>query len=256
MTLTELKIFESDEFGKVRTAEIGGSLCFVASDVAKALGYKRPNEAVNQHCRATVKHRTPISGKMQDINYIPEGDIYRLIVKSKLPTAEKFEKWLFDEVIPTIRQTGGYVQEDREAEFIDKYFPSFAEETKLTMIHDLRIQNKKFKKQIEEQEPLVQFANKVSNSSDLIDMGRMAKLLQDEEIQIGRNRLFEWLRKQKILMKNNLPYQRFVDGKYFEVKESSKETPYGTKLFTTTYVTGKGQIYIAEKLRNEFTKAS
>ena len=105
---------------------------------------------------------------------------------------------------------------------------------------------------IEEQRPLVEFANKVSNSSNLIDMGKMAKLLKDENINIGRNRLFEWLRKKDILMRNNIPYQRYIDGGYFRVKESTFETPYGTKTQQTTFVTGKGQIYITEKLRKEW----
>ena len=105
---------------------------------------------------------------------------------------------------------------------------------------------------IEEQRPLVEFANKVSNSSNLIDMGKMAKLLKDENINIGRNRLFEWLRNKDILMRNNIPYQRYIDGGYFQVKESTFETPYGTKTQQTTFVTGKGQIYITEKLRKEW----
>lgn len=105
---------------------------------------------------------------------------------------------------------------------------------------------------IEEQRPLVDFANKVSDSSNLIDMGKMAKLLKDEHINIGRNRLFEQLRRKEILMKNNMPYQRYIDGGYFQVKESVYETPYGSKTQQTTKITGKGQIYITEKLRKEF----
>lgn len=105
---------------------------------------------------------------------------------------------------------------------------------------------------IDEQRPLVDFANKVSDSSNLIDMGKMAKLLKDEHINIGRNRLFEWLRQKEILMKNNVPYQRYIEGGYFQVKESVYETPYGTKTNVTTFVTGKGQIYITEKLRKEW----
>ena len=105
---------------------------------------------------------------------------------------------------------------------------------------------------IEEQRPLVDFANKVSDSSNLIDMGKMAKLLKDEHINIGRNRLFEWLRRKEILMKNNMPYQRYIEGGYFQVKESVYETPYGSKTQQTTFVTGKGQIYITEKPRKEY----
>ena len=93
---------------------------------------------------------------------------------------------------------------------------------------------------LEEQEPLVAFANKVSDSSNLIDMGKLAKLLNDEHIKIGRNKLFQWLREQKILMKNNIPYQRYIDSGYFQIKESTFKTPYGEKTAQTTYVTGKG----------------
>lgn len=104
----EIKIFDNKEFGEIRSVVIDGKPYFCASDIAKALGYKRPNDAILQHCRATVKHSTPISGKLQDINFIPEGDVYRLIIKSKLPTAEKFESWVMDEVLPSIRKTGSY----------------------------------------------------------------------------------------------------------------------------------------------------
>ncbi len=104
----ELQIFNNDEFGQIRTVEIEGKPYFMASDVAKALGYARPNDAIQQHCRATVKHRTPISGKMQDVNFIGEGDMYRLITHSKLESAERFESWVFDEVLPTLRKTGSY----------------------------------------------------------------------------------------------------------------------------------------------------
>ena len=112
--MNELKIFKNEEFGEVRTVEIEGKPYFCGSDVAKALGYVRPNDAISTHCRATVKWSTPISGKMQDINYIPEGDLYRLIVSSKLPTAEKFEHWVFDEVLPSIRKHGGYISGQAE----------------------------------------------------------------------------------------------------------------------------------------------
>ena len=104
-------------------------------------------------------------------------------------------------------------------------------------------------KLIEEQKPLVTFANTVANSSDTIDMGEMAKLCSKEGLKIGRNRLFETLREQKILMSNNNPYQSYVERKWFEIIETVKHTPYGDKLFTKTMVTGLGQIKIIEKLK-------
>lgn len=106
--MNEIQIFNSEMFGDVRVIMIDGKPYFCGSDVAKALGYKRPNDAISQHCRATVKHGTPISGKIQEINYISEGDMYRLITNSHLESAEKFESWVFDDILPTIRQTGGY----------------------------------------------------------------------------------------------------------------------------------------------------
>ncbi|MCM1334168.1 MAG: hypothetical protein NC084_04200 [Bacteroides sp.] len=105
----QLQTFVNEEFGEIRTTDVDGKPYFCASDIAKALGYARPNDAVTDHCRATVKRRTPISGKLQNVNFIPEGDVYRLIVKSRLPSAQKFEHWVFDEILPTIRKTGGYV---------------------------------------------------------------------------------------------------------------------------------------------------
>ena len=107
--MSELQIFSNPEFGKIRTIQQGEKTLFCASDIARSLGYSNPNKAVNDHCRAITKCSTPISGKMQDINFIPEGDVYRLIVHSKLPSAEKFEHWVFDTVLPSIRKNGGYI---------------------------------------------------------------------------------------------------------------------------------------------------
>ena len=112
--MNEIQIFNNEEFGEVRTVEIKGKPYFCGKDVAGALGYTNPNKAVNDHCRAITKCSTPISGKMQEINFIPEGDLYRLIVSSKLPTAEKFERWVFDEVLPSIRKHGGYISGQAE----------------------------------------------------------------------------------------------------------------------------------------------
>ena len=114
LKMNELKIFKNPEFGQLRMIFIDGKQYFMASDVAKALGYVRPNDAVSQHCRATVKHSIPISGKEQEVNFIPEGDVYRLIIRSKLPKAEEFERWVFDEVLPTIRKQGYYTADNNK----------------------------------------------------------------------------------------------------------------------------------------------
>lgn len=112
--MNDMQIFNNPEFGKLRTVEEGGKIFFVASDVAKMLGYKRPADAVSAHCRYTVKRSIPHpQGKgTLTVNIIPEGDVYRLIVNSKLPAAEKFESWVFDEVLPDIRKYGMYAKQD------------------------------------------------------------------------------------------------------------------------------------------------
>ena len=106
--MNELQIFNSGEFGEIRTIEIDGKPYFVGTDVAKALGYNNPRDAVSRHCKGVVKHDTPTSSGVQLMSYINEGDLYRLTMKSKLPSAEKFEAWVMDEVLPTIRKTGSY----------------------------------------------------------------------------------------------------------------------------------------------------
>ena len=113
----------------------------------------------------------------------------------------------------------------------------------------VELETKPLLKQIEEQKPLVSFATQVTNSSDCIDIGQFAKVLKDENIKIGRNKLFSWLRENKYLMNNNEPYQKFIDNGYFTVVEVTKQTAYGVKIYTKTLITGKGQIYILEKLR-------
>lgn len=104
----ELQTFSNDQFGTLRTVEIENKIYYCGNDVAKALGYARPKDAVAQHCKGAVKHRTPTNGGIQELSFIPEGDVYRLTARSKLPQAEKFESWVFDEVLPQIAHTGAY----------------------------------------------------------------------------------------------------------------------------------------------------
>jgi len=102
------QIFNNPKFGEIRTIEIEGKIYFVASDIAKALGYMNPSKAINDHCKGVTKRYIPTNGGNQEMNVIPEGDIYRLAAKSELPGAEEFESWIFDEVLPQIRKTGSY----------------------------------------------------------------------------------------------------------------------------------------------------
>ena len=103
-----LHVFKSKAFGQLRTIEEDGKILFCASDVAKALGYSNPRDAISRHCRGVVKRDAPTQGGVQAIAFIPEGDVYRLITHSKLPGAEKFESWVFDDVLPSLRKDGYY----------------------------------------------------------------------------------------------------------------------------------------------------
>lgn len=105
----KIEVFKNEQFGEVRTILKGETLLFCGSDVARALGYSRPNEAVARHAKGTLKQRILTKGGEQEMLFITEGDVYRLIVRSKLPAAERFERWLFDEVVPMIRKTGAYM---------------------------------------------------------------------------------------------------------------------------------------------------
>lgn len=250
-------IFSNAEFGEVRTIMIDSKPYFCASDIAKALGYSNPRKAILDHCKGVTKRDTPTSGGVQSISYINEGDVYRLIVKSKLPSAEKFESWVMDEVLPTIRKHGAYMTDNiiektlTDPDYLIQLATTLKEErqARLQAEESQRIAERK----LEEQKPLVTFATHVTKTSDTVDMGEFAKIVAKEKINVGRNRLFTWLREQGYLMTNNVPYQRYINNGYFKVIEVSKITSYGKiNVFPKTLVTGKGQIFLVERLREEF----
>ena len=105
----KMAVFNNCEFGSIRVIEQNGKYLFCGSDVAKALGYSNPRKAVRDHTRGGTKRSIPTTSGDQTMAFIPEGDVYRLIVHSRMPGAERFEKWVFDEVLPMIRKTGGYM---------------------------------------------------------------------------------------------------------------------------------------------------
>ena len=116
--MTNMEIFNNAEFGSVRIIEENGSFLFCASDVAKALGYSNVHSALQRHCKGVVKRDTVTSTRgIQALTYIPEGDVYRLIVHSKLPSAERFERWVFDEVLPSLRRNGIYITDPLVKQF-------------------------------------------------------------------------------------------------------------------------------------------
>lgn len=205
-------------------------------------GYLTDLKVVAGSCNGNYKDNCP--------EFIPENIFYRLAMKAKNETAEKFQALVADEIIPSIRKNGGYIV-GQETLSDDELFE------KAVLVAQRKIAErdkiiKQQKEQIKEQKPLVDFAIHVSQSKDTIDMDEMAKIAQGENINIGRNRLIKWLKEKKILKDNRTPYQTFIDRGYFDVVETKKETMYGTMVFPKTVITGKGQLWVIEKLREEY----
>lgn len=248
-----IQVFNNEEFGEVRVIEENGKPFFCGNDVAKALGYSNAPDAMRRHCRAIVKRDTPISGKMQEINYIPEGDVYRLITHSKLPTAEKFESWVFDTVLPSIRQTGGYIQGEESMSDDDLIARALVMAQKKIELREQQLKEKDA--QLELQKPKVDFADHVTDSDNAIDMGTFAKYAQKQGITMGRNTLFKWLRDQGVLMDNNVPYQRYLNAGWFKVIELTYNTGSGQYTNPKTLVTGKGQVALINYIRKNYKEA-
>lgn len=250
---SNVEIFENSEFGSIRTIEEDGKVLFCGSDVAKALGYTNPTKAINDHCRGIAERRTNDSlGRQQNMKFIPEGDIYRLAAKSELPSAEKFESWIFDDVLPTIRKHGAYMTSEKieEALLNPDIIIKLATELKTE-----REQRKAAQAQLEANKPKVLFADAVCASQTSILVGDLAKLLKQNGISMGQNRLFAYLRDNDYLMKQgsskNMPTQRSMDMGLFEVKENYINNPDGSiRITRTTKVTGKGQVYFINKLKS------
>ena len=246
--MNEIRIFENEEFGQVRTVCIDGEPWFVAKDISEILGYAQTSNMIKR-----IDNEDFISSKLDGMNMksvlINESGLYASIIGSKTPDAKRFKRWVTSEVLPTIRKTGGYVADaDR---FVDNYL-SFADKP----IRDLfKLQFQyigQLTDRIKRDEPKVKFADHVANTENVVSMNAMAKLCADHGIRIGRTRLFAWLRSRGILMTNNLPYQEYVERGYCKVKESVYECKGIEKTYQQTYVTGKGQQYILNRLLNEF----
>lgn len=251
--MNELQIFNSSEFGEIRTITKGEKTYFAGSDVAIALGYAIPHKAVQTHCKGVLKWNIPTKSGNQDVLFIPEGDVYRLIMKSKLPSAEKFERWVMDEVLPSIRKNGGYIA--GQETLSDEELLS-----KALMVAQKKIDEKnaliaKQESRIQQMRPKEIFADAVATSHTSILIGDLAKLICQNGYQIGQKRLFEWLRNNGYLVKSglsrNMPMQRYLEMGLFEIKESNVQNPDGSVRITrTTKVTGRGQLYFVNKFLN------
>ena len=252
-----IKIFENEEFGRVRTIIKDGEPWFVGKDVAEILEYRNTKKALSDHVDEEDKYqgdgvtiRDPM-GRMQHPTIINESGLYSLILSSKIPRAKEFKRWVTSEILPTIRRTGGYVA--NEDMFVDNYLP-FLDESYRNLFRLQMIAINQLNERIRHDKPLVEFANQVAGTDNLIDMNAMAKLARAENIPVGRNKLYGWLKGKGVLMANNLPYQAFIDRGYFSVKESVFETPTMTKTYQQTFVTGKGQRFVITLLRKYYGK--
>ena len=188
-----------------------------------------------------------VSGQNRNVWMVTEDGLYEILMRSDKPIAKEFKKEV-KTILKEVRKTGGYIatnENETDEEILAKAI--------LVANRTIERKNQKIAEletKITKDEPLVEFANKVAKSSDSIDIGDFSKVLHSEEIKIGRNTLFGWLRENKYIMKNNIPYQKYVDNGYFEVIEVVKTTPWGDKVFAKTLITGKGQIYLVQKLRD------
>ncbi|MBP8594003.1 MAG: phage antirepressor KilAC domain-containing protein [Ruminococcus sp.] len=248
--MNEMMIFNNPEFGSVRTVCIDGEPWLVGKDVALILKYTNPQKAIRDHVDPedrTVNESFTVNGTMATL--INESGFYSLVLSSKLPTAKKFKRWVTAEVLPTIRKTGGYVA--NEDVFVETYLPFADEPIKQLFRIQCRVINQ-LNERIRKDEPKVKFADHVGDSTNVIDVNRMAKLCADHGIRIGRNRLFAWLRSRGILMGGNIPYQEYIENGYFRVKESVYETNGQKRTYQQTFVTGKGQQYILSRLMREY----
>ncbi len=247
--MTDLKIFKNDQFGEIRTVEENGTVLFCGSDIAGALGYSNTRDALARHCKGVVKRDTLTNGGTQSIGFIPEGDVYRLITHSKLPAAEQFEHWVFDEVLPTIRRNGAYMTDDTLEQALTS--PDFLIQL-ATKLKEERAKRVELEAKVEQDKPMVLFAQAVETAHNSILIGDLAKILKQNGVQTGQKRLFEQLRQEGYLMKggnsHNMPTQRAMEMGLFEVKESTVNNPDGSvRINRTTKVTGKGQTYFISK---------
>lgn len=237
--MNELKIFENSKFGKVRAIERNGEPWFVATDVCKALAIDGTQTRRLDDDEKGVCSIQTLGGEQQ-ATCVNEPGLYSLVLGSRKPDAKAFKRWITHDVIPSIRKTGVYVAPSVDSDMMFKIAEAMRDkERQIAFLETEAAKNK----------PLVQFAEHVSTAANAISVGDFAKLLNDENIPIGRTRLFRWFKENGYLQGDNVPYQRYIDAGYFDVIEQTFNTPYKKMVSVKTLITGKGQIYFTEKLR-------
>lgn len=246
--MNELQIFNSEEFGEIRTVTVNDEVWFVAKDVCKALRHTNTTVAMQM---LEEDERTKLSlGRAGETNCINESGLYALIIKSNLPKAKKFRKWVTSEVLPSIRKNGGYIAGQETLSDEELMAKALLVANNKIAERDKIIEQKQAR--IEQMKPKEIFADAIATSHTSILVGDLAKLICQNGYQIGQKRLFDWLRENNFLIKcgssRNMPQQRFVEQGLFEIKESNLVNPDGSVRITkTTKVTGKGQVYFVNK---------
>ena len=239
----KIEVFKNEQFGEVRTILEGETLLFCGSDVARALGYAIPSKAVNTHCKGVSKMEAPSHGGTQTMLFITEGDVYRLIVRSKLPTAEKFEHWLFDEVVPTIRKTGGYMT-DSLLERIQKEPAVIVEFAQALILEKNRV--KALECELNTAKPKADYYDAFINPDDCTNIRTTAK-----ELKIPERKFVQFLLREKYLFRSPsgqlLPYNKDSNAGLFIVRDFVTYCYTGSQ----TYFTPKGKDVIRMKFQKK-----
>jgi anti-repressor protein len=241
---SKVEVYEHPLFGKIRMFVQNGKTWFCGTDIATSLGYSNTRDAIVRHCKShgVVNHDVIDSmGRTQQMKFISEGNVYRLTAKSQMPRADEFENWIFDEIVPSVVNTGSYsVQPQTPQTYLEalKALVSSEEEKQRLAQEKQQLEEKNAKLQ-----PKADFADAAFATDDKVDIGMSAKILK---LGFGRNTLFDKLRKAGIFFANrNEPKQRFIDAGYFEMKEKFIErTNHPGFVVTKVLVTQKGLAYI------------
>ena len=249
--MNELQIFNSEEFGEIRTITKDDEPMFCLADVCKALEISNVGN-VKQRLSEKGIHTadTPTKGGLQKMIFINEANLYKTIFQSRKESAERFTEWVAGEVLPSIRKNGGYIAGQETLSDEELMAKALLVTNNKIAERDKIIEQKQAR--IEQMKPKEIFADAVSASHTSILVGDLAKLICQNGYQIGQKRLFDWLRENNFLIKcgssRNMPQQRFVEQGLFEIKESNLVNPDGSVRITkTTKVTGKGQVYFVNK---------
>lgn len=249
--MNQLRAFNNETFGFIRVIDKDGDPWFVGKDVAEILGYSNPRKALIDHVDEDDKGVTKCDtrGGAQEFTVINESGLYSLVLKSKLPKAKEFKKWITSDVLPSIRKHGAYLTPEK----IEEVLLNPDTIIKIcTQLKEEQAKRREAEAKLEEAKPAQVFAAAVSASPKSILVRGLASFLKQNGIDIGQNRLFKWLRENGFLVKNgadkNMQTQKAMDLGLFEIKEGTYINGSGENILTRTVkITGKGQIYFVNK---------